>query len=222
VAGPYGPEKKERAVVATTDPQTLPDLTTWYLVTNLPAPTEGMGSEPPFPPASLEEVIRPYGLRTWVEQSYKHVKHALGWSQYQVRSDQSVRRHWQLVCCAFSFCWYHGSHPSSSTAGELQKSPELGVPPDPDIQAEATGAGEKISARKGRRPQVSWPMARRSVRDGWNPGSCCSAIGRRGQIGPHLRCSNAYLSSLGMDSNSSSTARTDWCSSPVCVPSQSP
>src|SRR5712692_10026813 len=30
VAGPYGPDKTERAVVATTDPQTLPDLTTWY------------------------------------------------------------------------------------------------------------------------------------------------------------------------------------------------
>ena len=38
-AGPYGPGKKERAVVATTDPEILPDLTTWYLVTNLPAPT---------------------------------------------------------------------------------------------------------------------------------------------------------------------------------------
>jgi hypothetical protein len=76
VAGPYGPEKKERAIVATTDPETLPDLSTWYLVTNLPAPTKHLGSEPLFPPASLEEVIRPYGLRMWVEQSYKHVKHA--------------------------------------------------------------------------------------------------------------------------------------------------
>lgn len=28
VAGPYGPDKKERAVVATTDPRTLPDLST--------------------------------------------------------------------------------------------------------------------------------------------------------------------------------------------------
>src|SRR6266566_1978292 len=87
VAGPYGPDKTERAIVATTDPESLPDLSTWYLVTNLPAPTERLGSEPPFPPASLEEVIRLYGLRMWVEQSYKHVKHALGWSQYQVRSD---------------------------------------------------------------------------------------------------------------------------------------
>jgi SRSO17 transposase len=157
VAGPYGPAKKERAVVATTDPQTLPDLTTWYLVTNVPAPTEGRGSEPPFPPASLEEVIRLYGLRTWVEQSYKHVKHALGWSQYQVRSDQAIRRHWQLVCCAFSFCWYHISHPSSSTAGEPQKFPELGVPPDPDIQAEITGAGKK--KQRGKRQAATGILA---------------------------------------------------------------
>lgn len=166
VAGPYGPEKRERAVVATTDPPTLPDLTTWYLVTNLPAPTEGMGSEPPFPPASLEEVIRLYGLRTWVEQSYKHVKHALGWSQYQVRSDKAIRRHWQLVCCAFSFCWYHVSHPSSSTTGAPQKPSEPEVLLDPNVPAEAAGTGKKISTGKGRRPQVSWPMALRAVR-GW-------------------------------------------------------
>jgi hypothetical protein len=37
VAGPYGPDKTERAIVATTDPESLPD--TWYLATNLPAPT---------------------------------------------------------------------------------------------------------------------------------------------------------------------------------------
>src|SRR3712207_6345420 len=42
----------------------------------------------------------------WVEQSYKQVKHVLGWSDYQVRSDIAIRRHWELVCCAFSFCWW--------------------------------------------------------------------------------------------------------------------
>ena len=143
VAGPYGPGKKERAVVATTDPQTLPALTTWYLVTNIPSPSESIGGEAPFPPASLEEIIRLYGLRTWVEQSYKHVKHALGWSQYQVRSDQAIRRHWQLVCCAFSFCWYHVSQPSCSTTRELQKRPELEVLSDSDVPAEMAGTGEK-------------------------------------------------------------------------------
>jgi hypothetical protein len=76
VAGPYGPEKTERAIVATTDPKTLPDLSTWYLVTNLPAPSERPGAEASFPPADLPELMRLYGLRMWVEQSYKHVKHA--------------------------------------------------------------------------------------------------------------------------------------------------
>jgi hypothetical protein len=36
VTGPYGPERPQRAVVATTDPLTFPDVTTFYVVTNLP------------------------------------------------------------------------------------------------------------------------------------------------------------------------------------------
>jgi SRSO17 transposase len=35
-AGPYCPCKPERLVVVTTDPTTMPELSTWYLVTNLP------------------------------------------------------------------------------------------------------------------------------------------------------------------------------------------
>ena len=143
VAGPYGPEKTERAVVATTDPQTLPDLTTWYLVTNLPAPTACPDTPPLFAPANLEEVIRLYGLRMWVEQSYKQVKHALGWSQYQVRSDQAIRRHWQLVCCAFSFCWYHSSHPCSPMTAERLELSESEVLPPTNVPAPAVGTGEK-------------------------------------------------------------------------------
>src|SRR3712207_7969739 len=60
----------------------------WHLVSNLPHP----GSEDRalvegalLPAADLAEVVRLYGLRMWVEQSYKQVKHALGWSQYQDR-----------------------------------------------------------------------------------------------------------------------------------------
>lgn len=107
---PYGPDKQERVVVTTTDPVTLPDLSTLYLITNLPAPGSSRAQDHGFAAASGEEVVRLYGLRMWVEESYKHVKHALGWSEYQVRSDRAIRRHWQLVCCAFSFCWYHQGH----------------------------------------------------------------------------------------------------------------
>jgi hypothetical protein len=119
-AGPYGVERAQRAIVATTDPATLPDLTTWYLVTNLAAPGSSRAAEEgALPAAEVAEIVGLYGLRNWVEQSYKQTRGALGWSQYQVRSDLAIRRHWQLVCCAFSFCWYHQrSRAAASTAAD--------------------------------------------------------------------------------------------------------
>lgn len=95
VAGPYGPAQPRRLVIATADPATLPPAATWYLATTLPVPA-----------ADLADVVRLYGLRNWVEQAYKQVKHSLGWSQYQVRSDRAIRRHWALVQAAFAFCWW--------------------------------------------------------------------------------------------------------------------
>jgi hypothetical protein len=94
-------------VVATTDPAELPDLSTWYLVSNLPAPGAKRAEERgKISTADAAEVVRLYSLRSWIEQSYKQVKNSLGWAQYQVRKDLSIRRHWQLVCCAFTFCWW--------------------------------------------------------------------------------------------------------------------
>ena len=87
-AGPFGAQRAKRAVVVTLDPVTLPALNTWYLITNLLT-------------ATVAEIVRLYGLRMWVEQSYKQVKTTLGWAHYQVRSDTAIRRHWALVCCAF-------------------------------------------------------------------------------------------------------------------------
>jgi DDE superfamily endonuclease len=103
--GPYGPDKRHRVVIATADPATLPEHTTWYLLTNLPAPGAAPAAAPDLPAADVAEVVRLYGLRNWVEQGYKPVKYALGWNAYQVRNDHAMRRHWALVCCAFSFCW---------------------------------------------------------------------------------------------------------------------
>ncbi len=133
-AGPYGKERAKRALVVTTDPERLPDLATWYLTTNLPAPGSDREAESALAPASVDEVVRLYGLRMWVEQSYKQVKHALGWSDYQVRSDPAIRRHWQLVCCAFSFCWWaYGRSPTD----------ELTEQPEGDLPAESAGRGKK-------------------------------------------------------------------------------
>jgi SRSO17 transposase len=118
--GGYGPDRPTRLIVATTDPETLPAISTWYLTTNLPRPGSPQGDDGLLVPADLAEVVQLYGLRNWVEQSYKQVKHELGWADFMVRADHAIRRHWQLVMCAFSFCWRAwfaagGQSPASDT-----------------------------------------------------------------------------------------------------------
>jgi hypothetical protein len=154
VAGPYGPDQPQRAVVVTTDPATRPALTTWYLGTNLPAPGSARArADGVLPAAALAEVVRLYGLRLWVEQSYKQTTHALGWSPYQVRAERAIRRHWALVCCAFSVCWYHQHH--------------LADDGDPPAMADAlapAAAAEVGRGEKHRRPTADGHVARRPAR----------------------------------------------------------
>ena len=142
VAGPYGPEKGLRAIIVTTDPVALPALTTWYLVTNLPLLGSERAAASTLAPASVAEIVRLYGLRMWVEQSYKQVKHALGWAEYQVRSDVAMRRHWVLVWCAFSFCWWQLGHGAAEAPAWLD---DAGAAPRARTGAERrSGAGKKI------------------------------------------------------------------------------
>ncbi|MFI0716888.1 hypothetical protein ACH4SK_41220 [Streptomyces inhibens] len=58
----------------------------------------------PLPPADMAGIVSLYGLRGWTEQGDKHVKHELGWADFQVRSGQAIQRHWTLVDVAFGFC----------------------------------------------------------------------------------------------------------------------
>ncbi|MDB5744313.1 MAG: transposase, partial [Polaromonas sp.] len=88
----YGPDKPVRAVCATTDRSELPALSTWYLTTNLSREQ-----------APLGEIVRLYGLRNWVEQSYKQMKDELGWALLLVRSDRAIRRHWTWVVLRICF-----------------------------------------------------------------------------------------------------------------------
>jgi DDE superfamily endonuclease len=144
-AAGWGPGRRLRLVVATTDPATLPKLSTWYLVTSLPHPKRRR-ARAGFPPADLAEVVRLYGLRNWVEQGYKQVKHELGWADFQVRSDRAIRRHWQLVCCAFSFCWraWFAEHPAQPAPAEPQAAAPTGA-----ARGETTGHQDEHVPRHG-------------------------------------------------------------------------
>ena len=149
MAGPYGPDRPRRLVIATPDPATLPEAATWYLETTLPLAE-----------ADLAEIVRLYGLRNWVEQQYKQVKHSLGWSQYQVRSDRAMRRHWALVQCAFAFCWWA----------------ETRTPPPADRRTRS----ERRSRASGRAGGKRW--RRRRIPRGRGRGA--AGRGRCGRCGP--------------------------------------
>ena len=148
--GPYGPEQAQRLVIVTTDPATLPELTTWYLVTNLPMPGSSRAAQSNLAAAALAEVVRLYGLRVWIEQSYKQVKGSLGWTQYQVRTDVAMRRHWQLVCLAFCFCWWALNHEPAMALGlDPATQPRTVQESAPKLSERASGGEKKQTKAAG-------------------------------------------------------------------------
>ena len=154
--GWWGPDGARRLVVATADPGTLPGKATWYLVTNLPRPGGPREADSPHPAAGLAEIVRIYGIRHWIEQSYKQVKDELGWADFQVRSDIAIRRHQVLVNCAFSFCWaaWFADHPPHARPRHR----------GPDPAAERGGPRAAVPP-----PAPSWPRALRAVRAWLSP-----------------------------------------------------
>jgi hypothetical protein len=123
----YGPTRGVRLVAATRDPAQLKPESTWYLATSLPLEQ-----------INAAQVYKIYRLRDWIEHFYKPVKHELGWTDYQVRSEQAIVRHWQLVLLAYTFSLLVGAAPPSAT-------PVPSTTPSP--LGRAMG-GEKIGASR--------------------------------------------------------------------------
>ena len=153
--GWWGPDGFTRLVVATADPATLPDKATWYLATNLPRPGGPREADSVHPATSLAEIVWIYGIRHWIEQSYKQVKDQLGWADFQVRSDFAIRRHQVLVCCAFSFCW---------DSWFTENPPQDAAAPRPGSGRGERGAGPRagaiLAAGATRRPRLAFPLDR--------------------------------------------------------------
>ena len=150
--GGRGPDRRQRLVVVTTDPATLPPLSTWYLLTNLPRSGSPHADTAPGASATLEELVHLYGLRLWVEQSYKQVKGQLGWADFQVRGDTAIQRHWQLVCCAFAFCWWAWFRPPAQERDRFAVLADAAAAEGPattPAARDAAGRGEN-RGRRGR------------------------------------------------------------------------
>lgn len=137
----YGPDQGVRLIAATDDPTKLKAETTWYMATNLT--TEQ---------ASAAEVYQVYSLRDWIEHYYKPAKHELGWADFQMRKEQAIVRHWQLVMLAYTFSLLVGTQTEGTKRVEASC---MGLDPGTDPSAhEGTGSiagpGKK---RRGRQEE---------------------------------------------------------------------
>jgi len=173
----YGPSRAARAIVATTDPLTLPDLTTWYLSTNLKLTD-----------ASLAEVVRLYGLRNWIEDHYKRVKDELGWADFMVRADHAIRRHWTLVNCAFSFCWWHEVRQAA-----MQEATDEVAPKADPIRPTVENAPPTARGKNQRAP--------RSI------GMLATGVAARPRLARALEMAHRLLAGLEQQASTSSTRR---------------
>ena len=147
-------------VAATTDPATLPAASTWSVVTTLPLPEVAPAAESALTPADRAEIVRLDGLRQWGEQGDRHMKGALGWAAFQVRSDRAIQRHGQLVCGAFSFCWW----------AFLRRQATIMV--DQALETASAPATEPVGEKRepsGDHPTLSWPVASRQVQSWLDP-----------------------------------------------------
>ncbi|OHV25683.1 hypothetical protein BBK14_21885 [Parafrankia soli] len=141
----YGPTRGTRLIAATADPTVLTaDSTvltadsTWFMATSLSVAE-----------ADAAEVYRIYRLRDWIEHYYKPVKHELGWADFQVRSEQAIVRHWQLVMLAFTF-----SLLTASPSDHAQETPRE----DRGAAGEKSTAPHRLAGHTATGPRLAVPL----------------------------------------------------------------
>jgi SRSO17 transposase len=84
----YGQRHRKQYWLLTTDPKTLPDNSTTFVMVAAPA-------------VSLAEIGNSYGFRTWIEYGLKQAKDALGWADFRMTSYQQIEKWWEMVMSAF-------------------------------------------------------------------------------------------------------------------------
>lgn len=85
----FGTRRTRRYWLLTTDPQTLPDNSTVYVMSNAPE-------------VKLDEIGDAYGDRTWIEYGLKQSKDELGWADFRVTDYKQIERWWEIVMSAFT------------------------------------------------------------------------------------------------------------------------
>jgi SRSO17 transposase len=84
----YGQRHRKQYWLLTTDPKTLPDNSTSFVMICAPA-------------IKLAEIGDNYGFRTWIEYGLKQAKDALGWADFRLTSYEQIEKWWEIVMSAF-------------------------------------------------------------------------------------------------------------------------
>ena len=84
----YGQRRRKQYWLLTTDPETLPDNLTSFVMVAGPA-------------IKLTEIGDSYGFRTWVEYGLKQAKDALGWADFRMTQSNQIEKWWEMVMSAF-------------------------------------------------------------------------------------------------------------------------
>lgn len=86
----FGRRLRWRYWTLTNDPATLPDNSTWHVMSHL------RGQQDQF-----DQIGNLYGLRTWIEYGFKQCKDQLGWADYRVTHYAQIERWWEIVSSAY-------------------------------------------------------------------------------------------------------------------------
>ena len=84
----YGKRHRKHYWLLTTDPETLPDNSTSFVMVAAPA-------------VKFTEIGNCYGFRTWIEYGLKQSKDALGWADFRMTHYEQIEKWWQMVMSAF-------------------------------------------------------------------------------------------------------------------------
>jgi SRSO17 transposase len=90
----YGQRRDITYWELTTEPETMPENSTSFIMTNLQGKLK----------KTLGDL---YGLRTWVEYGFRQCKQELGWTDYRFTNFQHIERWWEIIFCVYTMISLH-------------------------------------------------------------------------------------------------------------------
>ncbi len=84
----FGKKSDRRYWEVTTNPETRPENSTWYVMTEIPN-------------VNYKDVGNLYGCRNWIEYGLKQSKNELGWADFRLLRYCDIEKWWELIYSAY-------------------------------------------------------------------------------------------------------------------------